>query len=87
MILHRMDKASSHPALTLEHRRKFTLIIKRLQHKLREEEVSKRRHRILKQMPSSQQKIWERFITLLYEYSPNKIAAKTLVDHILRRLQ
>jgi molecular chaperone HtpG len=84
--LKRMEKLSSHSFLQTDQQRKMTTIVNRLLRRVEIEFKVANEHHAFKTSKKSEKKLYERVISLIYECSSNKLAAKQLVDKILSRI-
>ncbi|HEV3038906.1 MAG TPA: ATP-binding protein [Candidatus Angelobacter sp.] len=84
--LKRMEKISSHSSLQEHQQSKLTAVVNRLRRRVESEFKCDNEHRALRALKKSQKQHYERIISLIYECSVNKAAAKQLVDRILNRL-
>jgi hypothetical protein len=84
--LKRMEKICSHTALGQDEKGKLHSSVRRLRNRFEKAFASKREHRALKRLRPEERKVYERFVSLVYECSMNKAAAKQLIDKILARI-
>lgn len=84
--LKRMEKCCSHSALQQHEKSKFQTKLKRLQSRLEKVANLKPSSRAPKKLQTSEEKALYKIVSLIYECSPNKAAARQLIDRILKRL-
>jgi Histidine kinase-, DNA gyrase B-, and HSP90-like ATPase len=81
-----MEKVAARPALASQAKRKLYPKICRLQKEFAGILRAEYKNKSLARMPSHLRRAYEQVLSLVYECSPNRAAAKSLVDKILVRL-
>lgn len=84
--LRTMQKIACREALSTETKRKLRSVLSGTQRQFEKLRGTNDRAKPLSKMPRHRRRIYEQVFGLIYKYSPNTGAAKTLVDRILRRL-
>jgi molecular chaperone HtpG len=85
-LLKRMEKCCAHSALEQHSQSKLRLKLKRLHGRIQKAAASQAKPKALKGLEPTEKKILEKLVSLIYECSPNKGAARQLIDRILAKI-
>jgi hypothetical protein len=83
--LKRIEKVGLHSMLDHDERQRITRALDRYKRRLRHID-HKNQHKILAALNRSEKGIITRVCSLIYDCSPNKFAAKQLIDRVLAKL-
>ena len=87
LALQAMSKIADKAALAIEAKTSLRPDIKKLERRMARLEGRKYGARPLAALPAGERRASERIFSLIYECSPNRVVAKSLVDKILSRLR
>lgn len=85
-LLKRMEKCCVHSILERKDKSKLQSKLKRLHGRVQKAIASQAKPKALKRLETTEKKIFEKLVSLIYECSPNKGAARQLIDRILAKI-
>lgn len=85
-LLKRMEKCCTHSVLQQHEQSKLQVKLKRIQGRLEKTADPESGRKAVKNLKPSEEKAFYKIVSLIYECSPNKTAARQLIDRILAKL-